>query len=123
MYRTWFGIFILLFLLFFGSTVSSVLQHLQAPVASQLEDAAKQALSGDLPAGQALAQKAHKNWLDRWRVTAAFSDHAPMDEIDSLFGQLAAYGNSQDFAACCSRISVLVEAVWEAHQLTWWNLL
>ena len=123
MYRTWFGIFILLFLLIFGFTVSSVLYHLQAPVASQLEDAAKQALSGDLHTGQTLAQKAHQNWLDRWRVTAAFSDHAPMDEIDSLFGQLDAYKNPQDFAACCSRISVLVEAVWEAHQLTWWNLL
>ena len=126
MYRTWFGIFILLFLLFFGSSVSSVLQHLQAPVASQLEDAAKQALSGDLHTGQTLAQKAHQNWLDRWRVTAAFSDHAPMDEIDGLLAQLPCYarsGNTGEFAACCTRCSLLVQAISEAHSLTWWNLL
>lgn len=123
MYRTWFGILLLVCLLIFGFAVSIVLQKLQAPVSAQLEDAAQQALLGDLQAAQTIARRAHQKWLDRWRITAVFSDHAPMDEIDGLFGQLYAYENMQDFAACCRRISLLVEAVWEAHALTWWNLL
>lgn len=123
MSRTLFGILLLVCLLIFGFIVSVVLQKLQTPVSAQLEAAAQQALSGNLEGGYITARTAHQHWLDRWRVTAAFSDHAPMDEIDGLFGQLYAYGNTEDFAACCRRISLLVEAVWEAHELTWWNLL
>lgn len=126
MYRTWLGIGILLFLLIFGLTVSSALQKMQAPVSEQLEAAAQQAITGDTAIAYAAAQNARKQWNSRWRPTAAFSDHAPMDEIDGLFGQMESYVQSdmpREFAACCRRISILVEAVWEAHTLNWWNLL
>jgi len=49
-----------------------------------------------------------------------------MDEIDSLFAQLEVFrqaGLWGDFSACCRRLSRLIEAMAEAHSLTWWNLL
>ena len=126
MYRTWLGIGILLVLLIFGLTVSVFLEKIQAPIATQLEEAARQAFSGNAETAYSIADRSRDHWNGHWRQTAAFSDHEPMDEIDSLFGQMETYAQShmtQEFAACCRRISLLVEAVWEAHALNWWNLL
>ena len=126
MSRGWIGIALLVVLLILGLTASAVMDRMQLPITRQLEQAAQAALSGDTQQGFSAASTAQKQWEQRWRVTAALSDHGPMDEIDGLFGQLNAYMQSnqiQEFAACCRRIGVLVDAVREAHSLTWWNLL
>lgn len=126
MYRSWLGVGLLLVLLVFGLTVSTLLRTLQTPISARLEEAAQQVLSGQSQKAYITARKAHRMWEDRWHLTAAFSDHAPMDEIDGLFGQLRSYAQDQnfrEFAACSRRISILVDALWEAHSLNWWNLL
>ena len=126
MSRGWIGIGLLVVLLILGLTTDAAMDRLQLPVTQQLEQAAQQALSGDGQQGFSLARTAQAQWEQRWKVTAAFSDHGPMDEIDGLFGQLNAYMQANqipEFAACCQRIAVLVDAVREAHSLTWWNLL
>ena len=124
--RFWLGIGILVLFLVLGLWVAHAMDNVHQDIGKALDQAAVQALDGDLEAGFLLAQQARNLWHARWHGTASVADHAPMDEIDGLFAQLDAYRQSErpsDFAAYCARLSALVIAVGEAHSLTWWNLL
>ncbi len=126
MRRFWFGVGVLVVFLAIGLWVCAATDDMTLPVSDYLQQAAEQALSGDLSGGIASAQRAKSLWQAHWNSTAAVADHAPMDEIDSLFAQLQAYataGAAEDFAASCARTALLVEAVAEAHRPTWWNFL
>ena len=120
------GAGILLALLVLGLWISFSMTQQHQAISHTLEEAAQQALSGDPDSGHALARQAHQSWDSHWRSTASVADHAPMDEIDGLFSQLEVYaqtGQTSAFAANCSRLAKLIDAVGEAHSLTWWNLL
>lgn len=120
------GVAILLCFLCLGLWVSGTMENLHSELCDTLMEAADLALSGDLDAGAALAQNAKARWEACWNGVASLADHAPMDEIDSLFARLRFYastGAAADFAAECSRIAKLADAVGEAHSFTWWNLL
>ena len=124
--KFWLGIGILAVFLGLGLWVSTSMDHTHTAIAATLDTAAETALSGDLKAGEQQALSAKKTWEKSWHPSATVADHAPMDEIDGLFAQLSVYSrceNTGDFAACCTRISMLVRAMSEAHALTWWNLL
>ena len=124
--RFWFGIGLLLVFLVFGLWVAEVMDSGHMQISSMLEQAASAMLDGDPDRGLALAQQAHDRWQHNWHITATVADHAPMDEIDSLFAQLQLYGSVRqqvDFAAYCTRISQLIRAMGEAHTLNWWNVL
>ena len=50
----------------------------------------------------------------------------PMEDIDSLFARLSAYAAQEEtaeYAAACRELARRVEAVADAHRLTWWNLM
>lgn len=124
--RFWYGLGILVVFLAGGLWAAWGMETMHRPVTRQLEQAAQVALDGDLHRGNLLAEQAEKIWQTRRGLTAAMADHAPMEEIDSLFAQVKMYaknGNTAEFAAYCSRIAKLVEAVGEAHGLNWQNLL
>ena len=124
--RLWLGLGILAVFLGLGLYVGAAAEGTHQQISGVLEQAAQEALAGDLEAGVALAQQAHHRWQKNWHSTAAVADHAPMDEIDGIFNQAFAFaesGRAGDFAACCARLSGLVAAVGEAHSLSWWNLL
>ena len=124
--RFWLGIGILVLFLLLGLWVAHAMVDVHQSISQTLDQAAAQALDGDLKAGFSLAQQARSHWHSHWHSTASVADHAPMDEIDGLFAQLDAYRQSErpgDFAAYCARLSALIAAVGEAHSLTWWNLL
>lgn len=126
MSRFWIGIALLAVFLGLGLWVAEAVDAVHMPIAQALEQAAEDALAGDLEAGIARAEEASREWERHWRATAAVADHAPMDEIDGLFAQAQRYaqaGNGADFAAVCGRISRLIEAIGEAHAPGWWNLL
>lgn len=122
MARTALGVGILIVLFLFGLFSWLAMDRVHMPIAALLQKAAEQS-----PAeGLATAKAAKALWKKHWRFSAALADHAPMDEIDGLFAQLDAYREAElwgDFSACCLRISRLVEAMAEAHSLSWWNLL
>lgn len=125
MRRFLFGTALLTILLFSGLWVSTAADRMLLPISETLQQASRQCVSGDLAGGQALADQAKLEWDSIWNYAAVFTDHAPMDEIDSLFGQMQSFrgeNNAADFAACCSRLSRLVHAVAEAHSPTWWNI-
>lgn len=124
--RVLLGMILLLAMLLLGILVMISMDRVNTPISQLLEEAAQTALAGDLEQGAAIAQKAQKQWEHSWHKVASFSDHAPMDEIDSLFAQAAVYGqvgDTEDFASHCTRLAMLIEAVGEAHSLNWWNLL
>lgn len=124
--RFWLGIGILVVFLVLGLGISSAMDDVHLAIADTLDAAAEQALSGDLNAGMETARQAKKAWEKNWHGSATVADHAPMDEIDGLLAQLECFSRANmpgDFAACCTRISLLVRAMSEAHSLTWWNLL
>lgn len=121
-----FGVGLLLVALALCVMVMFLMTNTNQPIAQILEKAAQTALAGDLEVGIRLANEAQTTWEKAWHKTAAFSDHAPMDEIDSLFALVEYYGktgNVTEFTSHCARLSQLIIAVGEAHALNWWNLL
>lgn len=124
--RFWSGVGVLVLLLGLGIWVAKSMESTHEAVASHLEQAAREVLSGDTEKGAQALETARQLWQQRRPLTAAVADHAPMEEIDSIFSQLDSYaaaGDRVSFAAWCSRAARLVEAIGEAHKLTWQNLL
>ena len=124
--RFYFGMGILLFFLILGLFVSWGMQEAVRPVTQQLQQAAEAAHSGETARAILLAQQAGDLWNDRWGVMALVADHEPMDEIDGLFAQIVFFAHARDgqqLGACCARVAELVEAMAEAHALSWRNVL
>lgn len=124
--RFWYGTGILLLFLGLGLLATWGMETMHCPVTAYLDQAAEAAMAGDEAAAETLAQAAKTAWQNRRNLTATMADHAPMEEIDSLFSQMEVYariGNQGDFAAYCTRIARLVEAIGEAHSLTWQNVI
>ena len=120
------GLGILLVFLVLGFLVAFCMSRVCDPISIQLENAAQQALSGDLDQGISLAADAKSRWSVSWKGIATVADHTPMDEIEELFAEIEVFakaGDGEHFSACCARLSRLMEAMAEAHSLTWWNLL
>ena len=124
--RFYFGMGILLFFLILGLFVSWGMQEAVRPVTQQLQQAAEAAHSGETARAILLAQQARDLWDDRWGGMALAADHEPMDEIDGLFAQIVFFAHARDgqqLGACCARVAELVEAMAEAHALSWRNVL
>ena len=124
--RFWLGALILVALLLLGLWIGRATGWTHETISKMLDLAAEQVMAGDTAEGLATAQAARRRWHGGRNATAAIADHAPMDEIDGLFAQLEIYGqlrSPMELAAVCARLSALVSAMGEAHQLTWWNLL
>ena len=122
----WLGVALLLLLLFIALGITWCMSAIHTPVAQTLEQAKKAALSGDWQQAKRLCLQARLRW-DRFRsLSAAFADHDPIEDADSLFAELELYAQNSDqteFAACCAKLHTLVRAVVQAHVPSWWNLL
>ena len=126
MKRGWFGVGLLAILLGLGIFSSLAMGLLHEPMANMLERAADCALEGSWEQAERLSLRAEENWEDMWHFSATFADHGPMEEIDSLLAQLEVYAQIRDpvsFAAVCGSLSRQLEAMGDAHELSWWNLL
>lgn len=126
MKRGWFGAGLLLGLLLLGILSSRFMKTVHQPLSEALTQASDLALAGDWEQAAAIQRQAHAAWEDAWNFSAAFADHGPMEDIDSLFSQLEVYlaaGDRVGFSAACASLSQQIEAVGDAHELNWWNLL
>lgn len=124
--RFYLGVGILAFFLILGLVISMIVLNTGTPLSQQLAQASQEALSGDLETGISLAVQAKTQWEASWHSTAMVADHAPMDEIDSLFAQMEVYAQAGDrlhFGSYCARLSELVQAIVDAQRLNLWNLL
>ena len=126
MKHLWIGISLLLCLLVAGFFSSYGVQQVQKPLTAQLEQAAEASFREDWDRAEELFAAARTRWEQYRKFLAAFVEHEPMEQIDSLFRELALYQKAKDFvlfAGVCRRLSQLTEAIGEAHRLSWWNLL
>ena len=117
--RTILGIGILIFFLTGGLLSSRFMERTCTPISKLLNQAAENT-------DPKLAQKAKNLWDSCHHSIATLADHTPMDEVDSLFSQAMNYaknGNKQEFSAICSRLASLVDAIYEAQKIYWWNII
>ena len=126
MKQFWIAILFLAVLLV-GGIVSCVgVRRVQEPIVNHLEQAAQAGFSENWELAEDLLEKAKTRWETYRNALATISDHGPMEEIDSLFGELEIYRLAQNptlFAGLCSRLSLLCRAIAESLSLSWWNLL
>lgn len=126
MKRLWIGITFLVILFASGIALSLGMVSLHNRISSHLSAASLSALAQDWDTALQLSDAAGKDW-DKYRhITAAFTDHEPIEEMDDLFLQLSIYRNplrATEYAAVCSHLSQLSSTIAESHSLTWWNLL
>lgn len=126
MKRSWVGFGMLVVLLAAALALSWAMEEIHAPVARDLKLAADHALSGQWEGALTLAEQAEGMWTDWAGFRSCFADHGPMEEVESGFARLGAYGASEDageFAAVCRDLARKVEAMGQAHGLTWRALL
>ena len=126
MKRLWIGVVLLILLLGLGigTTLFAVRSH--EDISGQLRLASEAALEGKWEEAETLFKSAKEKWEAQRHITAAIADHEPMEEIDDLFSQLEIYLLTRQqisFSACCRSLSVLTNAIGEAHALNWWSLL
>ena len=120
------GTAVLLFLLILGLVLSISMENIFSPIMDDLDSAATAAAQGEWAQARQLAEKAQARWQRYHPLTAAFSDHAPMEELDGLFARLEVYAHQQAqtaFCAVCGHLSTLAEEVVENHRLRWWTFL
>lgn len=126
MKRIWIGIGLLAALLVLGLWVSDVMENSHQPGAEHLRRAAELAMEEEWGAAEALTRRAREKWKDAWRYSAALADHEPMDQVDGLFAELEVYAQARDataYSGTCAHLAELLEAMGNAHGLTWWNLM
>lgn len=126
MKRFWIGMALLLILLIGGFASSFALEKLHTPISNGLSLAAEAALEDRWAEAVSLSQQAQSRWQRQRNAVAAMASHTPMEQIDSLFEELTVYradGEALPFAACCASLSALINAMAEAHSMSWWNLL
>ena len=124
--RFYLGVGILVVFLLLGLFVAWGMEQISGRAATLLAQAEEAILSGSVQTAEALAGQAKRIWEKGWCTIALAADHGPMDEIDGLFAQMDFFvknGNRAELGACCARLAELVEAVSDAHALTWWNIL
>ena len=83
-------------------------------------------LAGQWEKARTGAEEARSHWEQRRRVWAVFADHTPMEEIDAQFARLiihAAAREKGEFAAGCAALARQLEAMGNAHRLSWQNIL
>lgn len=126
MKRLWIGIVILAVLLAGSIAISVAMSAIHDPIAADLELAAQKALQEDWDSALSLFRRANGRWEKYHDFTAAFADHTPMDEMDTLLEELEVYAHEQEnphFSATCAHLYFMAKAIAETHLLTWWNLL
>ncbi len=126
MKRCWIGLGLLLLLLAAGALSTWRMGSFQKPIIAQVEASQTLAGQGDWDGAEAAVQSAQAQWEQGWGLSAALTDHAPMEQIDVLFAQLQVYAHARETAeyqALCAQVAVQLESMGDAHVPTWWNLL
>ncbi len=126
MKRGWLGVGLLVVLLALGIVGQITMDTLHTDTIALLEQAALSAQNEDWGQAIPLAQQAQDRWQRSYTVTAAVADHSPMDDVDKLYAELQVYAQAQDaahFAATCTQLARMTQAVSEAHSFNLRNLL
>ena len=126
MSRTWIGAAVLVLMLVGGILFGGEMDRRNGELAEQLEEAARQAVAGNLTGAIELTEDIRVRWEEGWNFCAALTDHEPLEQIDGGFARLELYGavgNAQEFAVTCVELAKQVESIGDAHGAQWWNIL
>lgn len=126
MRRMWIGVALLALILIAGILTAEFMDRTHRSNARDLKEAAALALDGDWDRAEALTMRARKNWQKKKTLTAALTEHQPMEEIESLFAKIdicASARNKIHFATTCAHLAQLMNALSESHSLTLGNLI
>ena len=126
MKRCWFGLALLVTLLAGGLLTSRSMVKIHGDISRTLETAADAAVREDWNAVRDSFAGAREEWERWWHFSAAFADHEPMEEIDSLFAQgevCLRLGEGAELGLVCAQLARQIRAMGDAHACTWWNLL
>ena len=124
--RFYWGLAILGVLLSLGIVITLGMQAMHQPVEDLLEEAALLAGEDRLEEALPLAQTAFDRWQRYHSNTASLADHSPMDDTDMLFAEMLVYGHQGEvphFIACCRQLTVMTQAMYDAHAFSLKNLL
>lgn len=126
MKRLWLGVGILVGLLLLGFLTTWFMVWIHEPLGAELAKAEELARTGDWEEAVKVAHQARQRWEHYRSISAAVTDHAPMEQIDALFLELETYIQQREqvhFCAVCAQLSGWVEAVADAQRITWWSVL
>ena len=126
MNRLWIGVGLLVILLAMGVTMLFVSRNFYEDFSQSLEQAGLFAMSGNWTAAENQAARSRQKWERSQRFWAAFTDHAPVEQMENLFSQLELSQNRRlevEFASACRALMKLAEAIDESHSLRWWSVL
>lgn len=120
------GIVLLVLALALCVSTTLGMKAIHAPAETALTEAARLALDGQMDAAVPLSTEAYNRWQKYRSLTAAFADHNPMDDTERLFREMLVYAKTEEiphFAACCSELSAMLKAMYEAHEFSLKNIL
>jgi len=126
MKRMWIGVGLLAAVLIVGIWAANRMEEIHQEIARDLDRAAQSALKEDWDMAGALFTRAEKTWNKKRTLTSIFSDHAPIEEAESLFAQLrisAQAENGESFATACACLSSQLKAMGESQSFNLRNLL
>ena len=126
MKRMWIGVVLLVAFCAAGIVTAVSMNNIHTPISQALLRASDAALQENWEQASLHFYAAREKWETSRRFTATVADHVPMDEIDSLFAELAVYLQAQEsphFSATCFHLAALTRAMGDAHAINWWNLL
>ncbi len=126
MKQFWMGVGILLVLLALGLGSTLWMGHVHRDLAQDLEEASLAALGEDWALAQNILSQCRIRWQACRGAVAAGASHEPIEQIDSLYAQLALYLDRRDsmgFALCCTTLQYQTQALGEAQAINWRNLL
>lgn len=121
--RKWISL-LLAVLLVLGAGLSTAFCALYDPMARDLAAASEAAGEKDWKQAAQLVKSAAQDWKNARNFTAAFADHEPLEEMDSLFARLLSLSPEDDpseFTAACAQLSCLAQAMADSQRLSWWN--
>ena len=124
MKRCWFGLGLLILMLVGGLLVTRSMDRNYSRMSHQLAAAREAALAEEWNTVRALLEDAKDTWQARWHFSAAFSDHEPMDQIESCFAQLEVFLKMRDpvsFCGSCRYLSKQLEALGQSHSFNLQN--
>ena len=126
MKRLWIGVVLLGIMLAGGIGMLLFSHSFYDEFSETLESAADAALSGQWSEAEKLSRQATMQWRRHHRFIASFTDHEPIEDVESLLRKLELYQNTQlpvDFADTCRTLGQLCKAIDESHSLNWWSVL
>ena len=125
MNRIWFGAVLLAVLLLLGLGSDALMKQTHHPISNDLLRASELALEGNWKSAENFTAAARREWDKKQLLTAMFSDHTPMDQIEGMFAQLEVFagtGDAVSYSSTCRYLASRLEALGRSHSFNFQNL-